>query len=572
MKKIISALLAIVMIFTCAVPAFAAVTQEEYPIITLFGDGTQIYMPDETAENGEKNVWGDLFAEIDADYIKTAVFNVLEPLLLQGVTTGNWEPYCYAFYEEIAAIFDPLRLDGDGNPRYGTGLGKEDKANNVNSCKYNTASWQQGKYKINDYVFRYDWRLSPLEVVDELHTYIQTVLKTTRKDKVSLVGNCLGGSYILAYLSKYGTQGHIKNVFFNATVGNGTDVLTDAFCGDVVLDTQAIQRFMHQIIDPDSTMLAGLIKTTPVINDVIFSSYDLLGQLGMIEQFGLTFDVLYKNVYELLTPLLAIAVYATMPGYWSTITTERYEEAKKFVFGAPGDERYEEYKGLIAKNDEYYNTVSKNKYKIIADCQEKGVYFGASAKYGVQMYPFVKSQAELSDQLVDFEHASFGAKTAKDVFSVLPDSHIQAAVNGKTDKYISYDKQVDASTSLFKDSLWVFKNVSHDYTEFDYTLIEKFCKSTNFNVNSDPDYPQFMIMLPDTMDIDPETNGRILASGDIVPMTEENANLTLWDEMHEDSKKEPTLASRIMAFFRWLTAMIKFILHISSEHPGEMPA
>ena len=38
----------------------------------------------------------------------------------------------------------------------------------------------------------------------------------------------------------------------------------------------------------------------------------------MIEQFGLTFDVLYKNVYELLTPLLAIAVYATMPGYWST--------------------------------------------------------------------------------------------------------------------------------------------------------------------------------------------------------------------------------------------------------------
>ena len=54
MKKIISLLLVIVMAFSCAVPAFAA--QEELPMITLFGDGTQIYMPDETAENGEVNV------------------------------------------------------------------------------------------------------------------------------------------------------------------------------------------------------------------------------------------------------------------------------------------------------------------------------------------------------------------------------------------------------------------------------------------------------------------------------------------------------------------------------------
>ena len=571
MKKIISALLVIVMLFTCAMPAFASQTNEELPMITLFGDGTQIYMPDETAENGEKNVWGDLFAELDAEYIKNAVLNVLEPLLLHGVTTGNWEPYCYAFYEEIAAIFDPLRLDGNGNPRYGTGLSKADKANNVNACKKDYALSQGGQYKVNNYVFRYDWRLSPLEVVDELHTFIQTIMNTTGKKQVNLIGNCLGGSYILAYLEKYGTQGHIKNVFFNATVGNGTDVLTDAFCGEVVLDTQAIQRFMHQIIDPDSTMLAGLIKTTPIINDVIFSSYDLIGQLGLIEEFGITFDVLYKNVYELLTPLLAIAVYATMPGYWSTILTDRYEEAKKFVFGVEGDERYEEYKGLIAKLDAYYNTVSVNKYQIIEDCQKAGVHFGATAKYGVQMYPFVKSQGELSDQLVDFEHASFGATPAKNVFSVLSDEHIKAAVNAKTDKYISYDKQVDASTSIFKDTLWVLKNVSHDYTEFDYKLIEKFCKSTNFNVNSDPNYPQFMIMLPDTMDIDPETNGRILASGDIVPMTEENANLTLWDEIPEDSKKEPTLVSKLMAFFRWLTAMIKFILHISSENPGAAP-
>ena len=377
---------------------------------------------------------------------------------------------------------------------------------------------------------------------------------------------------MLAYLEKYGTDGHIKNVFFNTTVGNGTDVLTDAFCGDVELDTKAIQRFMHQLIDPESTMLAGLVQITPIVNEVILTTYDLLGQLGLIEGFSLTFDVLYKNVAELLTPLLAIAVYATMPGYWTVINTDRYEEARKFVFGEEGDERYEEYKGLIAKNDEYFTKVSSKKAEIIEACQEAGIHFGATTKYGVQMYPFVKSQGELSDQLVDLKHSSFGATPAKDAFSTLPDSHIQAAVAAGTDKYISPDKQVDASTSIFKDSLWILKNVSHDYTTFDYQLIEEFCRNTKFNINSNPNYPQYLIMLPETMETDPETNGKILASGDIVPMTAENCNQTLWDDIHEDSKQEkPTIASRIMAFFRWFIAMLGFILHLSNENPGKAP-
>ena len=62
------------------------------------------------------------------------------------------------------------------------------------------------------------------------------------------------------------------------------------------------------------------------------------------------------------------------------------------------------------------------------------------------MYPFVKSQDQLSDEIADLEHASFGATVAKSVYDVLPDSYIQAAVANGTDKYISPDKQIDAST------------------------------------------------------------------------------------------------------------------------------
>jgi hypothetical protein len=571
MKKIISVLLAILMIFTCTIPAFASTGVEHLPIIVLVGDGTQIYMPDETAENGEKNVWGDLFANMSGDgKVTEAVANILLPFLTEGLLFDKWDNYYDAFYEEIAPIFDPLRMDSEGNPRYGTGLGKEDLQSNATSCKQNPYLWN-GSYGTGDYVYRYDWRRDPLEVAEELHLYILEVMKTTGKTRVNLAANCLGGSYVLAYLSKYGTDGHIKNVFFNATVGNGTDLLTDAYCGDIVLDDAALQRFLHQNVEKDGESVAGLLKTTPFINELILTSYDLLAQTHVVETLGLTFDSLYQKIYAGLVPKLAIAIFATMPGYWSVVTPERYEEAKNFVFGKEGDEMYEEYKGLVAKLDKYYETVSSKKVEIIENCQEAGVHFGASAKYGYQMYPFVKSQSELGDQLVDLEHASFGATVAPNVYATLSDEHIQAAIKGGTDKYISPDNMVDASTSLFKDSLWIMKNVSHSNTSFDYPLIATFCRNTEFTINSDSRYPQYHILLPDTMEKDPETGALDNSTGKVVPMTTENCNLTIWDEMPEESKEEPTVVSRIMSFFRWLTAMIKFILHISDENPGAAP-
>lgn len=567
MKKVISLVLAFILAFSVSVPAFAASAVENIPIVMLRGDGTQIYVPDETAENGERNIWGDAMTDIESEKISESVVNVLIPFLTEGLLQDKWDNYYQAFYDEIAPLFEEIRLDGDGNPRYNSGLGKEDLENNAKSCTYNCASWQGGKYYCGNYTFRYDWRLDPAIVIEDLHQYILKVMKSTGKKQITLAGNCLGGSYVLAYLQKYGQDGHIKNVFFNATVGNGSAVLTDAFCGDIELDSQAIQRFAYQIIDPDSNTLAGLFNSTPLLNDVILSSYDLLSQTGVLAELGITFDELYQKIYEGLVPRLAIAIFATMPGYWTIVESERYEEAKKFVFGEEGDEFYEEYKGLIAKLDWYYNTVSSKKSEIIEASKAKGVHFGASAKYGVQMYPFVASQDQLSDEMVDFENASFGATVAPDVFSTLPDEHIQRAVSEGRDRYISPDKQVDAFTSLFKDSLWVEKNVTHNNWDTDYKIIEAFSCHTNFTVYDDPSLPQFMILLPYTMEKDPETGAVMTDTGDVVPMTQENCHLTIWDEMPEDAKKEPTLISKLMSFFRWLTAMIKYLLHLSAEKP-----
>ena len=83
MKKLVSAVLIIIMMLTCAAPAFAAGVVEELPIILLQGDGTQIYVPDETAPNGERNVWDSLFDGVGSDKIVESVANVLLPFLTE---------------------------------------------------------------------------------------------------------------------------------------------------------------------------------------------------------------------------------------------------------------------------------------------------------------------------------------------------------------------------------------------------------------------------------------------------------------------------------------------------------
>lgn len=566
MKKTLALLLAVIMAFSCAAPAFAASAVENLPIIMLRGDGNMIYVEDETAPNGERAVWGTaVFDSVGDANIGETVANILLPFLVEGLLQDKWDNYYQAFYDEISPLFDGIRLDTDGNPRNGSGISKVDRQENIDKRTRNYAKGD-GSFDIHSYTYWYDWRLDPADFVDDFHDYITNIMKATKKTKVNLAANCLGGSYLLAYLEKYGEEGHIKNVIFNATVGNGTKLLTDAFTGKITINSDAIQRFGYQNVIIDSDSFAGFFASSPIINDLIFTSYNLLAELGVVDQLGLDFNLLYQKIYEGLVPRLAIAMFATMPGYWTVIETDRYEEAIKFVFGEEGDELYEEYKSLIENRlNVYYENVSSKKLEIIEKCRAKGVHFGAIAKYGVQMYPFVESQDQLSDELVDLENASWGATVADNIFAELPDSHIKAAVEGKTDKYISPDKKVDASTSVFKDSLWIQKNVGHERYLMDYQIIAEFCRHTNYTVYDDARYPQYMIYIPGTMTIDPETGTYDTYTGDIVPMTEENCDLTLWDDIPDGAApEEPTVASRLMAFFRWLATMFSFLLGLAS--------
>ena len=568
-RSILALLLAVILSLSIMAPAAYAVDANDTPIVILRGDGVPIVTRDEN--NTETEVWPIGAGDFDGKRGETAK-NILIPFLTEGLLFDKWDNYYKVCYEELSPIMKDVVLDNNGEPLNNSGIVNDYV--NSNKSIYNRAA-----YGATDYTFYYDWRLSPYDIptgetkaiVDLLHDYILNVSKANGNRKATLAGNCLGGSYVLAYLQKYGDAGYIKNVFFNATVGNGTSILTDVFCGKVELDAKALQRFADEYVDADADTLAGFVDTAPVINGFILSTVDLLVQLGLLDKLGDVFDNVYDKVYEVLVPMLVIAFYGTMPGYWTIIEPERLDEAINFVFGPEGSEYRTEYAGVIEKINYYFDEVGNCKYDIIEACQQSGIRFGATAKYGVQMYPFVESQNELADEMADLEHASFGATVAESVYDVLPTSHIDAAIAAGNEKYISPDKQIDASTSLFKDTVWFEKNMPHNAWEYDYKVIEAFAANDNFNVNSDPNLPQFVVRIPGTGEIDPDTGREDPEKSRVEKMTAENCNISNWNDTSEDTKtKEPSVATKLMAFFRWLTAMIKFILHITNDNPGSL--
>ena len=581
MKKIIALILAVILSLSIMAPAASAVDANDTPIVILRGDGVPIVIRDEN--NKETEVWPMGTGDFDGKIGETAK-NILIPFLTEGLLFDKWDNYYKVCYEELSPIMEDVVLDNDGNPRDNSGIDNSAISSNRTNC--NNDRRYKAKYEATDYTFYYDWRLSPysvpsgetLRIVDLLHVYIQNVSKANGNRQVTLAGNCLGGSYVLAYLKEYGDAklpnsnlNLLKNVFFNSTVGNSTAILTDVFCGDIKVDAKGLQRFADEYIDADADNLAGLLDTAPVINELIVTTLDLMVQLGLMDLIGKTIDDVYQKVYEVLVPMLIIAFYGTMPGYWTMIQPDRLEEAKNFVFGPEGSENRIKYAGVIDKIDYYFNQTGKHTTDIIKACQAKGIHFGATAKYGVQMYPFVESQDQLADEMADLEHASFGATVAKTVYDVLPDSHIEAAIANGTDKYISPDKQIDASTSLFKDTVWFEKNMPHNAWAYDYKVIEAFAANDNFNVNSDPNLPQFAIRIPGTGEIDPDTGREDPETSRVEKMTAENAGVSSWNDTSEDTKtKEPSVITKLMAFFRWLTAMFKFITHMSNDNPGSL--
>ena len=544
MKKVIALILTLILTLSLALPA-TAVLDADYnvPTILIRGNGTDIVNGD-----GEM-IWpvalGD--EEGDTEELVDSVAKVLLPYFPAGLLTGNWDGYYEAFYQEMLKYFGETRLDGNGNPLNGSKMAPAFEKEN--QYKRTVNEKKNGRYDYLAYQYHYDFRLSPFDHMEELDSYITDVMKTTGAKQVNLVGRCLGGGFLMCYLDYYvqkvesgKCKPYIKNVMFDATVHNDCGPLTDSFSGHIALDSDALQRFLHEYIDTDKTTVDGVLDTAAFLNDVILTSYNLLNEVGVVDLMLIEpIETLYAKLYAGLTPKLLEALMGTWAGYWSAIDTEQFDEALELIYGKEGSEKRTEYAGLVEKLIRYDEQIAQRQDEILDKCEEYGVHFGAIVKYGYQMYPFIESQNMIGDSMVTVESSSFGATTAN-VGKTLSDEYIAERTELGFGAYISADKQIDLSTARFKDTTYVIKNLHHDNWTPDHSVINNFLWSTNLTTDTDTVYSRFMVYNDETEKLE--------------KMTEENCNVSQWGGV--ENKQESTLITKLLSLFKWLKAILQY--------------
>ncbi len=538
MKKLLSLILAITMIFTVMAPAVSvSAANERTPIVYIRGNGDGLYYPDDTlcVAQFEDLSFGE-GSGIDKDKIVETAVNIIKPFILEGMLFDQWDNYGKALYEEFSPLFKDAGLDYNGMPKNGTGVLRATAAESEAMAKttYN--------YNVNiSYAFAYDWRLSPYDHVDRLHDYILQVLDTTKQDQVSMYARCMGGSLLSAYLEKYGHLGLVKNVIYCDVLSNESSVISNIFSGQIDFDATMIERYAGQVDFLGQVGDGVGFAFNDFLYEIVFKSMSFFNQIGATDGVLGGVEELYEKLYKALIPALLHATgMATQINYWTEINEKDMDAALNLVFGEEGSELRTKYAVLIDKIQYYRNHISKDLNKFYADLDAKGIHYGFVAKYGFLNMPIIKDSDLQSDALASLKHAAYGATTAP-IGKTLSEDYIAS----HDSKYISPDKQVDLSTCVQPDRTWILKNAHHDEIDSLHPLIYAFLNNTNQNadtVYSKTGFTQFMVFDYNTMKA---TN-----------MTEDNCADYEWITAPVE---EPDKESIFVAAMRWFTMLFKVI-------------
>ena len=216
------------------------------------------------------------------------------------------------------------------------------------------------------------------------------------------------------------------------------------------------------------------------------------------------------------------------------------------MFGKEGSEGREYFTGLIEKITIYRERITAKLPELYDTfTKEYGIHFGVVAKYGYINDPITVGRYNLSDGLVCVKDDAFGATTSK-VGSTLSESHIQNRKAEGKGKYISFDKEVDTSTSRFPDTTWIIKNVDHNRFSTEVEIATEFCRGTNVTVESSS-YPRFIMY--------DEFNKSWS------PMSESNcADYSFLSKPEE----KPTTETKLVSLMNFFTAILNFFRKLFS--------
>lgn len=433
MKKIVSLVLAVLLLMSLCTPALAS-EEEERPTVYVTGARvTHLYAADGTLIFPNEGV-------DEAQVIKDAIKPCLEKFAL-GMIFNDYEAWAQEFYDAVIKVMGKIPLDKNGEVSDGS------YAEHPYNYSLPNKTSGYGEY---DYRLWYDWRMSPLDTAELLKNYIDDVKAVTGEEKVNITGRCYGANVVQAYLTLYPEHAlaNVDDVAYLSSSVDGIDSLGAIFCGDIELEDQAITNFV------DYYMENGDLIEDEVTRTFIMTAVELFNEVRVLGITGDALELLVNRVRKDIFPLILKDVFGGWPSYWAMLPVERYEDAKAFIFEGVEDE----YAGFIKKCDDYYSNVQLKAVETIKTLDEQGIDFYIISKYNFPDLPVFEGATALSDGNTAVKRQSFGA-TCADHGTVFTDKYINSL---KDKTYLSPDKQINAATCLFPETSYFIKNMHHE--------------------------------------------------------------------------------------------------------------
>lgn len=469
MKKLISVVLTVVMLFALAAPAFTASAAENYVTVYVEGYGGSL-----VDANGEY-IWDGGPKESMMTGLKE-VFNDILKDLAKGIITGNYDQYCDRLYNAMAPAFADLILDKNGEASNGSGLGYDmlKKGYSVSKNMFSTGS----------ITFKYDWRLSVETNAAILEQFIDRVCREKGYSKVNLVGRCLGGNIVQAYLQNAENLDKINDVVLYIPSTEGVDFISALFSGKVVIDPDAVENFITYSL-PYNDTIGGSID--PETYEMLLTVVEFVNEANLLGVGTGAVENILEAVKDNVLARIVRDTYGGFVGYWNMVAPEDVEDAIAFVYNTP--ELQQEYAGMIEKIRSFHQNVQLNEKETLAELHNGGMEIMIISKYNFPNFPLSENGLAQTDGTALTSATSLGA-TAANFGTVLDESYIDSLEDSK---YLSKDTMIDASTCLLPETTWFIKNLIHsDFPQCVNKLIEKFLTAENFTVFSDEAYPQYL--------------------------------------------------------------------------------
>ena len=180
-QKTLALLLTAALLLPTAFASFAFAADADLPIVCVCGE-TEIFAVN---ENGERYAPK---AEFSEQLVNEAVPELI-PVFAKAVATNNYTEWSEKALEAIAPIYEPIQPRPDGSLPENTGI----------NWSWSPAAVTPADPRFNFYEYWWDFRLSPLEVADDLRAYLQCVTERTGQEKVVLESRCAGTAVAAAY-------------------------------------------------------------------------------------------------------------------------------------------------------------------------------------------------------------------------------------------------------------------------------------------------------------------------------------------------------------------------------------